>query len=293
MLAIIGTVPDADFPLVHGNVRLKDSRLFVGEHEIPVNRGTPALLAAAAKASDVLDGPDVYGFLAGDIGTGKGSLKLYKFLCEELPAFRFRTLTFHYLQPVARWHDRLLGVIERMESSPKLIADAGYMYVAKMCGQAGRYDLFTPDMGELAFLADEMAPHPFYTRGFILHNNEDAPELINRSYEHKNAARHMVVKGKMDYIVSDGKIIGSVDQPSHDVMEAIGGTGDTLTGLAAVLCSTDYSIETGSRLAAETNRWIGHYAKPNPATQVLDLINVIPDALSVVLAEYNKEIENP
>ncbi len=30
-------------------------------------------------------------------------------------------------------------------------------------------DLFTSDVGELAFLADEEAPHLFYTRGFILH----------------------------------------------------------------------------------------------------------------------------
>jgi len=45
-----------------------------------------------------------------------------------------------------------------------LIADAGFMYAAKMSGQASKYDLFTPDVGELAFLADEEAPHLFYTR---------------------------------------------------------------------------------------------------------------------------------
>jgi len=35
-----------------------------------------------------------------------------------------------------------------------------------MSGNAQSFDLFTPDAGELAFLADEEAPHPFYTRGF-------------------------------------------------------------------------------------------------------------------------------
>jgi ADP-dependent NAD(P)H-hydrate dehydratase / NAD(P)H-hydrate epimerase len=52
-----------------------------------------------------------------------------------------------------------------MNRRPILIADAGFMYAAKMSGQAACYDFFTPDVGELAFLADEMAPHPFYTRG--------------------------------------------------------------------------------------------------------------------------------
>ena len=63
------------------------------------------------------------------------------------------------------------------------------MYAAKMSGQAASYDLFTPDAGELAFLADETAPHPFYTRGFILHENNKIPDLINRAYSHKNAAK--------------------------------------------------------------------------------------------------------
>jgi len=67
------------------------------------------------------------------------------------------------------WHNRVLFQIQGLAEKPVLIADAGFMYAAKMSGQAELYDLFTPDIGELAFLADEAAPHPFYTRGFILH----------------------------------------------------------------------------------------------------------------------------
>ncbi|MEA2039117.1 MAG: hypothetical protein U9N82_04730 [Thermodesulfobacteriota bacterium] len=44
------------------------------------------------------------------------------------------------------------------------------------------YDLFTPDVGELAFLADEAAPHPFYASGFILHQEKRIPDLIKRAY---------------------------------------------------------------------------------------------------------------
>jgi hypothetical protein len=61
------------------------------------------------------------------------------------------------------------------------------MYVAKMSGQASQYDLFTL-MWELAFLADEEAPHPFYTRGFILHEDNPPPDLISRAYTFDNAA---------------------------------------------------------------------------------------------------------
>ena len=82
------------------------------------------------------------------------------------------------------------------------MADAGYMYVAKMSGYAASYDLFTPDVGELAFLADEKAPHPFYTRGFLLHEEERVPELILRAYHHENAARHLLVKGRCDRVAS-------------------------------------------------------------------------------------------
>ena len=62
-----------------------------------------------------------------------------------------------------------------------LIADAGFMYVAKMSGAAPLYDLFTPDVGELAFLADEDAPAPLLHRGFILHE-DNSPDLIARAY---------------------------------------------------------------------------------------------------------------
>jgi hypothetical protein len=51
--------------------------------------------------------------------------------------------------------------LNEVNPRPLLCADAGYMYVAKMSGYAASYDLFFPDAGELAFLADENAPHPY------------------------------------------------------------------------------------------------------------------------------------
>jgi len=280
MLGIVGTVPDPEFPLVHGPVTWDRDRLTIAGRRVAVLRGTPALLAAALKAAPCLGHPEIYAFLVGDIGKGQGSRRLYQFLEENLKDFDLQVLTFHYLQPDVDWHNRVLFAIDGMRRRPLLIADAGFMYAAKMSGQAPAYDLFTPDAGELAFLADETAPHPFYTRGFILHENNNVPELIRRAYRHGNAARHLVVKGSTDHIATEEGILFSVDQPSFDAMEAIGGTGDTLTGLLTVLCGAGYPHAQAALLAAQANRRAGSFANPTPATQVAELIAHIPAALA-------------
>ncbi len=283
MLAIVGTVPDENFPLIHGRVGLSHDHITINDQKIEINRGTPALLAAAIKTKKAIDSPEIYAFLVGDIGKGDGSRKLYRFLTEHISEFQFQVMTFHYLLPDVDWHNRVLFAIEKMKQKPLLIADAGFMYVAKMSGQAEQYDIFTPDVGELAFLADEMAPHPFYTRGFILHQEENAPDLIKLAYKHKNAARYLLVKGKSDYIVSEKKIIETIKSPSLEPMEAIGGTGDTLTGILTVLCGVGYKPAKAAAIAAKVNRWCGSLTNPGPATQVYKLINKIPEALLKVL----------
>ncbi|MFH0789229.1 MAG: NAD(P)H-hydrate dehydratase, partial [Pseudomonadota bacterium] len=283
MLAVVGTVPDPQFPLTHGPVRLVGGHLSIHGRNLPVNRGTPALLAAAIKTREWINGPEVYAFLIGDIGKGDGSRQLYHFLAHHLSEYEFRVLTFHYLQPDVDWHNKVLFAIEAMSRRPILIADAGFMYAAKMSGQAAAYDFFTPDVGELAFLADEVAPHPFYTRGFILHQDNKVPDLIHRAYQHENAAEHLLVKGQVDYIVAKNQVVETVDYPSFEVMEAIGGTGDTLTGLLTVLCGAGFTPTEAAVLAAKANRWTGTYTDPSPATQVAELIDKIPQALSNLL----------
>jgi hypothetical protein len=293
MLGIIGTVPDPDFPLVHGPVRWDGDHLRIEGRRVTVNRGTPALLGAALKASECMRLSEVYAFLAGDIGRGEGSRRLYQFLEKELGRWDFQVLTFHYLQPDVDWHNRVLFAIESLPRRPLLIADAGFMYAAKMSGQAAAYDLFTPDVGELAFLADETAPHPFYTRGFILHQDNKVPELIQRAYDHGNAARYLLVKGATDYLAEKNHITATVNQPCFDAMEAIGGTGDTLTGLLTVLCGAGYAPGRAAVLAAQANRCAGCFANPNPATQITELIDRIPEALSEVLDEFARQHEAP
>lgn len=288
MLCIAGTVPSDDFPLVEGVVSLDGERLRIGALSIDVNRGTPALLAAAVKACEALDLPAPFAYLVGDTGSGKGSHRLYAHMTGTLPGASFRTITFHYLQPIVHRHARLLSALLSMDPRPRLIADAGYMYMAKMSGEASAYDLFTPDVGELAFLADEEAPHPFYTRGFILHEDNLVPDLIARAYRHGNAARYLLVKGKTDYLADETGILEAVDSPVEEALEAIGGTGDTLTGLVSVYIEAGFDIRSAAAAAMRVNRLAGSYARPTPATQILEIISHIPRACLELQADNPK-----
>ena len=285
MLAIVGTVPDQNFPLTRGKVFLKNDEICIKEKRVHVNRGTSALLAAAVKTGKMLGQSELFGYLVGDIGLGEGSRNLYEYLTKNLGRSKYSTITFHYLQPDVDWHNRVLFAIKEMVKQPVLIADAGFMYAAKMSGQAAAYDLFTPDIGELAFLADEKAPHPFYTRGFILQDEKRVPDLIQRAYMHKNASRFLLVKGKKDYLADRDGIKATVNSPACEAMEAMGGTGDTLTGIAAALIESGMEISKAAIVAAKANRLAGYYARPTPATQVMEIIRRIPGALEKILQE--------
>lgn len=285
MLAVVGTVPERNFPLVAGEVLLKGERIKVREQVVPVNRGTPALLAAAVKAGEVLGLSPPFAYLVGDIGLGDGSRRLYEHLVRDLPRSHCSFIAFHYLQPDVDWHSKVLFSVEAMNPRPVLIADAGFMYAAKMSGQAEAYELFTPDAGELAFLADEEAPHPFYTRGFILHEEHRVSDLIARAYEHKNASRYLLVKGSKDHVASRGGIHAVIHSPVDEALEAVGGTGDTLTGIVSVLMASGMETLEAAVLALRINRLAGHYAKPSPASHVMELIAHIPRAMEEILKE--------
>jgi hypothetical protein len=288
MLAIVGTIPDNDFPLIAGNITMEGEELYLLGRSIPVNRGTPALLAAAISTANKLNQPPPFVYLAGDVGTGYGSRQLYEYITSNIGQSDADAITFHYLQPEVDWHNRVMFALDELSKHPVLIADAGYMYAAKMSGQAAAYDLFTPDVGELAFLADEKAPHPFYTRGFILQEENRVPDLIKRAYKHNNAAQYLLVKGKQDYLADKRGILEIIDNPIDDSMEAIGGTGDTLTGIASALIGAGVEISDSAIIAAKVNRIAGFYAKPTPATQVIEIIRQIPRALEETLNKISR-----
>jgi hypothetical protein len=288
MLAVIGTVPEDHFPLIEDHAFLRGDHIRVGGRRVPVNRGTPALLAAALSAGEQLKLPPPLACLVGDTGRGDGSRRLYDHLVRDGRLLRTEVLVFHYLQPDVDWHNRVLFAVEEASPRPTLVADAGFMYAAKMSGQAGAYELFTPDAGELAFLADEEAPHPFYTRGFILHDENRVPDLIERAYAHKNAARRLLVKGRQDHVASERGVHAVVDRPAREVMEAVGGTGDSLTGVVSALIASGMETLEAAVLAARVNRLAGALADPTPASQVMELIERIPEAMARLLEGERK-----
>ncbi len=285
MLAIIGTVPDENFPLLSGKVYRKRDNLYLEEWEISIQRGTTALIASSIEVLEFLNKPLPYAYLVGDTGEGYGSRRLYKFLVEDLRKKTFNTITFHYLMPDADWCNKILLSLEELSLRPLLIADAGFMYAAKMSGNAPFFDLFTPDPGELAFLADEKAPHPFYTRGFLLQDESNVEELIKRAYEHENASKYLLVKGKEDYVAKENKILEIISEPTVEALEPIGGTGDAITGIASALIDCGYQIEKSCIIASKVLRIAGKLSNPDPSTQIGEIIKFIPQALKEMLSK--------
>ena len=156
------------------------------------------------------------------------------------------------------------------------------MYVAKAAGETAKFEAFTPDIGELAFLADEKAPHPAYTRGFIFHKEKNIHELVKRCYFFKNAPPLLIVKGTVDSIYLNGELKATIDQPNIKELEAIGGTGDSLTGILSILLYSGIERVEAANKAAIINRIAGAHAKPTPATQISEILLHIPYALEQV-----------
>jgi len=289
MFAVVGTVPDEDFPLICRPACLSGDSLSLGDLHVPVNRGTAALLASAFQVCEFFNAPPPTACLVGDIGTGAGSRRLYAYLEEKIAEESFASLTFHYIQPDVDWHNRVLSAVSAMAEPPVLIADAGFMYAAKMSGQSGTYEIFTPDIGELAFLSDADAPHPFYTRGFIFHEPERAPELISRAYQHDNAARYLLVKGKTDILADATGVLETITEPVVPSMEAIGGTGDIITGLLAAFTALGRDSRTACVHASRIARIAGALAVPNPGSPVGDIIKSITPALKQFFTQPDDE----
>ena len=164
-----------------------------------------------------------------------------------------------------------------------MIADAASMYAAKAAGQAAEFDVFTPDATEMAFLADPEATHPAYIARHLFDTDiTRVPELVTAACEHNDAARLLLVKGAVDYVVRQGEIVATVKEPDVPVLEAIGGTGDTITGLVSAFVYAGLEPHEAAIIAARANRMAGMYARVTPATRVSQII----DQFSLVFKEH-------
>ena len=106
---------------------------------------------------------------------------------------------------------KVCAAAEKCAAKPVMIADASSMYAAKAAGLAPLFDIFTPDLCEMAFLADANAVHPAYISRHLLSSEiAQAQELITAAYKQKSAAKTLLIKGATDLVVEDGKILLSL-----------------------------------------------------------------------------------
>ncbi len=284
MLTLVGTYPDDDAGIISGNAEIVDGILVIGGKHIDISAGTPAMVAAAVSTCSVLDIDLPYCVLAGDTGQGNGSISLYKYLKDDIFSLHPDVITLHYITPLIEGMVDFGFALEDSGQNPKLIADAGAMYGAKISGLGHIFDLFTPDKGELAFLADVEAVHPMFVNENLYDFAGDRmPELIPNASQNGLCPDTMLVKGSTDYITRSGNIIQKVDSPNIPAMEAVGGTGDTLTGIVSALVFQEETLEKACCMAAKINRLAGLYSNIKPDSSILSLIEMIPEALMTVM----------
>jgi len=287
-MLISGTVPIRDFPLTLGEARLEGESLTLNDFKIPCTQGTAAMISAALATTEYLklDPPQV--LVAGDIGEGRGSRLLYDYLIKNISDLSPDVMALHYCLPIMDLMRRLLKSVERCSKKPIMIADAASMYVAKAAGLATKFDIFTPDATEMAFLADPDATHPAYINKHLFDADiTRTPELVGAAYQIKSTAKLLLVKGEIDYVVKDGKIIDTISEPNIPALEAIGGTGDTITGLVAAFAYAELELHEAAIIAARANRMAGKFARATPATKVWQIISQFPAVFKEYLCEWS------
>ncbi|MFC2016965.1 NAD(P)H-hydrate dehydratase [Chloroflexota bacterium] len=277
MMLITGTVPVKDLPLIMGKVAAEEEFLIVNGYRIPCTQGTGAMISAALTTTNYLKLELPHVLVAGDIGNGKGSREIYEYLIQTVAKLSPEVLTLHYCVPDMALTRTLCQSIEECAKRPLIVADAGSMYAAKAAGLASKFDVFTPDATEMAFLADPDATHPAYIQRHLFDTDiTQTPRLAAAAYQHKNAAKLLLVKGAIDYVVRDEDILATITEPNVRELEAIGGTGDTITGLVSAFAYAGLELDKAAIVAAKSNRMAGKFAQATPATRVRQVIEQFP-----------------
>jgi ADP-dependent NAD(P)H-hydrate dehydratase / NAD(P)H-hydrate epimerase len=277
MLLICGTIPRIDIPLITGEVKFDGEKLMISGGEISCTQGTAALVSAACATSTYLKSSPPQVVLAGDTGAGSGSRLLYDYLIKNLTRLSPGVLVLHYIIPIMGLMKKVVAAAEKCGKKPVMIADASSMYAAKAAGLAPQFDVFTPDFCEMAFLADPEAIHPAYLSRHLFNAEiANAGKLIKAAYLHKSAPKTLLIKGAVDHVVENGEIIDTISAPNMPAMEAIGGTGDTISGMIGSFIDAGKGHSRAALLAAKANRFAGKYAQAKPATKIRDIVANLP-----------------
>ena len=287
MILIAGTLPFKDLPLISSAVEKKNIDLIIDGNSFPCTQGTGALISAMLTTTQYLGIDPPHALVAGDIGRGKGSAAIYEYLSKNLPRISPAVLVMHYILPDMVQMRRVCDAADHCEKRPVMVADAASMYAAKAAGIANRFDVLTPDVAELGFLADPEATHPAYIADHLFNTvNGRVPDLIESVYRQKSAPNLLLVKGSTDYIVRDGEILETVKAPNIPALEAIGGTGDTITGILAALLEAELALHEAAIIAAKSNRMAGQLASASPATKISQIIEQFPAVFKTHLCEW-------
>jgi NAD(P)H-hydrate repair Nnr-like enzyme with NAD(P)H-hydrate dehydratase domain len=285
MMLIAGTIPDRSLPLVHGTVSRSGDHLVVEGHRIPRLQGTGVMISAAMAVTEYLgiEQPDVV--VAGDIGSGEGTRSIFRFLAERTNELSPEVVVIHYCLPLITLMRRFYEAVDKRKK-PFLIADAGGMYAAKAAGLAADFDLMTPDSSEIAFLADPNAHHPAYISEYLFASDPSLiPAQIEAAFEHKDTAKMLIVKGKTDYIAAAGDILATITGPDVPGLEAVGGTGDTITGMVSGFIHAGFPPLKAATVAAKANRLAGQFIQATPATKAKEIIDHFKDVFKPLLSD--------
>ncbi len=289
MLVLVGTIPIDDMPLTYGPCKYEGGKLTIGDYVLEdkyVLLGTTAMISAASAACQGLGIDEPYAVVIGDIGMGEGTIKLLDYLSDEVAKLKPTVLTLHYLLPTKDQFTRLVDTVNNMEKRPFFTADAGALLNAKAIRLSQKFDLFTPDPGELSFLADQDAAHPAYVQHFIFEvDDTDISRLSKEAYEHGDTPRFVLVKAAVDHVVVDGEVVGVIKEPLIPALEAIGGTGDTITGIVSALVFSGIEPAEACIKAAKINRLMGELSQPTPATPIAKLVPFITEATKKIVGK--------
>lgn len=291
MMLLFGTVPHKDLPLTFGQVKQEGDYLAVEQRQFSRTQGTGAMISSVLAVNTYLGLEPPHILIAGDIGDGKGTREIFQYLIQHIVELCPRVLTLHYCLPIMGLLRKLCEAIKNCPQRPILIADAGAMYAAKGAGLSQEFDIFTPDTSEIAFLADPEATHPAYISHHLFAADASAiPNQIMTAFKLKSAAKLLLVKGKTDYVASEGKILATINEPDIPTLEPIGGTGDTITGLVSALVYAGLEPKEAALIACRANRMAGKFTQPTPATKVRQVVDQFPTVLRQYYNQWTRTL---
>lgn len=289
-LLVAGTIPTGVGETVCGQVRrATDNTLWVGETEVPSCQGSAAMLAAALAVTDYLGTEAPWALLGGDRGRGEGTRAVYERLVAEVERIKPTVLSFHYLQPIMALMKSAVASLQPLVESGDLllVADAGGMYAAKAAGLARHFELMTPDVGEVGFMADDRATHPAYVSHYLFGTSGfDPVELVRLAHERGSSPRVLLVKGSTDHIAEEGVVKATVSEPCVPELEAIGGTGDTVTGLVSAFMAAGFPTLDAAVCAAKANRAAGEALGARPDHRADDIVGEFAGVFAANLCDW-------